>query len=127
MTQPNEGELPQHLVDLIERGRRAKLIDDVRSVVAQELRETLPEAIREVVRGEVEDALEGYFGSRPPEQVREIIVSAERWHRRIGSLADGLWQSTLTKIFQWGLWLFLLGYFFFGQTILKAPANPIAQ
>lgn len=81
---PNEDRLTDRERELLERGRQAELV----------------EAIRIVVRNEVQDTMRRYYGDRAPEQVLEVIRNAEQMQKRIGKLTDSFWGAALAWIFK---------------------------
>jgi hypothetical protein len=113
-THDNEGGLSERDQARLERGRREELLDVVRDVLGREFEEfrtTLPEIVRPVVRDQVKDSLARYYGDRDPEQVLEIIRSAEKWHKRIDDLSKSFWTGLLAQCLKWGFWIFLVGFF----------------
>lgn len=110
----NESVLSDRDAALIQLGRRAELLDVVREALASEFedfRTSLPEIVRPVVRDQVKDSLARYYGDRDPEQVLEIIRSAEKWHKRIDDLSKSFWSGLLALCLKWGFWIFLIGLF----------------
>lgn len=73
--------------ELLERGRRYELLEEIRAVV----------------RAEMQDQFRQHFGDRSPEQVLEVVRSAERIHRRIDKLAESFWGSAAAVALKWGL------------------------
>lgn len=73
--------------ELLERGRRYELLEEIRAVV----------------RAEMQDQFRQHFGDRSPEQVLEVMRSAERIHRRIDRLAESFWGSAAAVALKWGL------------------------
>lgn len=111
--------------ELIELGRKAELIASIRQVLGEELRSTLPEIVRPVVRDQVQQTLSRYYGDREPEQVLEVIRSAEKFHRRLNEMADNFWSTAFAFVVRWGFWLFLVGSYLSHSGWLKTtPISP---
>lgn len=111
MSSGHDNELSERERELIRIGQRAELLEAVREVISEEMRTTLPEIVRPVVRDQVKDTLARYYGDRDPEQVLEVIRSAEKFHKRINDLASLFWKSAIATVVKWCFWVVVLVFF----------------
>lgn len=89
--------------ELLERGRRSELVEEIRAVVRQE----------------ITDSMNRHFGGRSPEEVMEVMRAAERFHKRIEKLTESFWGTAIAHVLKWSLIVFLASQIFINSGTLQ--------